>query len=235
MGCLWLIAALIGSALIMHVFTYLNETNGENLCTSDIDQFGTQFLWAEAGSYFYHILHIFWLYFTQFQIGVAAGSMIVILTCCVICCSAMVAAAEESDKQQQGGHNNNSNVRTVANYNNNNNNYNSRARLLGGRQQQRQPQMTAEQQRYVGGLLSLAVVEECGFCIATENNRRIVLNKLQSVNPLGQTALRDAVIYGIQKMLALKVVIAKLGVIQHKLCNKINDIMILIKIEISVK
>ena len=144
------------------------------------------------------------------------GSIMVALPCCVICCFAMVAAAKESENKQGGNNYNNlPNERTVAN---------PRGRLLG---RQQQPRMTAEQHRIVGGLLSLAVVEECGFCVATENNRRMIVNRLQSVSPLGQTALRDAVIFGIQKMLALKVVIAKLGVIQHKLCC--------VMIEISVK
>jgi len=137
--------------------------------------------------------------------GVVVGSLIVSMTCCVVCCVAMIAANGEQNKPAAS---NNPYARLAGD---------SATRTVAVRNQQRQqPQLTAAQARVVGGLLSLAVVEECGFCIATPNNRQMILNRLQNVSPMGQTALRDAVIFGIQKMLALKVVIAKLGVIQHK-------------------
>ena len=79
--------------------------------------------------------------------------------------------------------------------------------------------LTMSQKHRVVAVVSLKVVEDCGFLIATENNRRYVINKLYSVQPTGQTALRDAVFLGVTKLLQLKVVIARLGAIEHKLCK----------------
>ena len=64
--------------------------------------------------------------------------------------------------------------------------------------------------------LSLAVVEDAGFCTASDGNRIEIVKRLTRVQPKGQTALRDAVIIGIAHMLKVKQILVKLGALKHR-------------------
>ena len=66
------------------------------------------------------------------------------------------------------------------------------------------------------GMIGLAVVEQAGFCAATNNNRLAVIKRLLQIQPKGLTALRDAVILGVVHMLKVKQMLIELELLKHK-------------------
>ena len=82
----------------------------------------------------------------------------------------------------------------------------------------RDVQLTSQQKETLARvLISAEVIEKCGFSLATNINKLVLLEVLKDMKPEGQTALRDAIAVGAAKMLKLKVVLAQLGVVGHQL------------------
>eukprot|EP01083_Nonionella_stella_P218603 783819_1 len=76
--------------------------------------------------------------------------------------------------------------------------------------------LTEEQRALIGGILSLGIIDKLGFSIATASNKAILLKVLQQVEPKGQTALRDAIVSSIAKMITLKSILDEIGAIGHQ-------------------
>ena len=59
LGGSWLIVCFVGSALLIHIFTYLNEINDDDLCTVYVDGFSDAFTWSEAGEFIHSVTSSF--------------------------------------------------------------------------------------------------------------------------------------------------------------------------------
>ncbi len=70
--------------------------------------------------------------------------------------------------------------------------------------------------KFFGSLISLKMVEEYGFGLASDENRIKLLLALKCVDCCRGTALRDAVLAGIVMLLKLKAALVKLDSIKHK-------------------
>eukprot|EP01083_Nonionella_stella_P170010 577711_1 len=63
---------------------------------------------------------------------------------------------------------------------------------------------------------AVEVIDRLGFSIATTWNIAMIFTVLQYIQPFGQRALRDAIAMSISGMAALKIILNKLGVVDHR-------------------
>eukprot|EP01084_Bolivina_argentea_P199307 341053_1 len=63
---------------------------------------------------------------------------------------------------------------------------------------------------------AVEVIDRLGFSIATTWNISMIFTVLQYIQPFGQRALRDAIAMSISGMAALKIILNKLGVVDHR-------------------
>eukprot|EP00486_Rosalina_sp_Unknown_P004995 CAMPEP_0201566674 /NCGR_PEP_ID=MMETSP0190_2-20130828/6631_1 /ASSEMBLY_ACC=CAM_ASM_000263 /TAXON_ID=37353 /ORGANISM="Rosalina sp." /LENGTH=486 /DNA_ID=CAMNT_0047985713 /DNA_START=104 /DNA_END=1567 /DNA_ORIENTATION=- len=210
------------AALLSHIFMYIYQVNKafEESSTAnceDNDDWMELYIWAFAGG------------------CIAAG--MVGFWCCG-CCLYIFVRNEDDDSYDYGGNKTNYNYGGNTGYSGvsspGSGSYggsqraaspapsNQRAMVVagsdyGGSNRGGDVQLTSQQKDALARvLISAEVIEKCGFSIASDINKAVLLEVLKRMQPSGQTALRDAIAVGVLKMIKLKAVLAELGVVGHQ-------------------
>eukprot|EP00484_Ammonia_sp_Unknown_P014148 CAMPEP_0197079272 /NCGR_PEP_ID=MMETSP1384-20130603/213541_1 /TAXON_ID=29189 /ORGANISM="Ammonia sp." /LENGTH=496 /DNA_ID=CAMNT_0042518147 /DNA_START=48 /DNA_END=1538 /DNA_ORIENTATION=+ len=214
-GCLLLLGLIASIAIYAHVFTYAYAVNEEFHRTGTCED---NAMWNEA-------------YVWSLVGGGIAGGLLVF--CCCTCCLMMCFREEEdSNSSPKAANSSRASYPNTTTYGNTSNRAGSPApsaerrmvvrgsnyaRSESGRSGGGAVELTDRQKEILARLLiSAEVIEKCGFSLASDKNKVVLLLALKAIRPSGQTALRDAICLGVAKMLTLKLALHKLGVVGHQ-------------------